>query len=147
MQFNVIFLLLCWYQGPLNIFAWKAVGRDTNVGFLWKQQTTTNTDFLGGCMWHFLSEKRYGWEVDFLHISVLIISTLETSVEDRVCKQCRSRWAGSHEPSHQDLHCLQVFSIGNIKSTHCLKNGLVWIQFYGKLIGLNVRIGDSMSDI
>ena len=22
------------------------------------------------------------------------------------CKQCRSRWDGSNEPSHQDLHCL-----------------------------------------
>ncbi len=45
----------------------------------------------------------------------------------------------SYEPSHQDLHSLQVLSICNRKITPCLKNGLVWIQFC-----LNVRIGDSI---
>ncbi len=65
---------------------------------------------------------------------VSTLSALETSVEGRVCKQCRSRWAGSYDPSHQDLHCLQVISIGNRNSIPCLTNGLVWIQFYGESI-------------
>ena len=30
--------------------------------------------------------------------------------EKRFCKQCRSRWEGSYELSHQYLHCLPFFS-------------------------------------
>ncbi len=58
---------------------------------------------------HFISA--FAWQLLPYMIRPLTFSPLETAVEALVCKQCRSRWAGSCKPSLQDLHHLQVFSI------------------------------------
>ncbi len=74
------------------------------------------------------------WPLSACLYIIVTLWTLAASLEARVCKQCRSRWAGSYEPSHQNLHYLQVFfHISESKITHCL-NVLVWILFYCELI-------------